>query len=79
MVQAKNPCYQYHIRKISFEGWDALFLALNAVMSGLKHLHDVVHRLIAISREREYFLEIFKIQVDNIILRWVADRVPIYW
>ena len=24
-------------------------------------------------------LEIFKIQVDDIILPWVADRVPKYW
>ena len=26
-----------------------------------------------------HFLEIFKIQVDDIILSWVADGVPIYW
>ena len=29
--------------------------------------------------EREHFLEIFKIQVDYIILPWVADGVPVYW
>ena len=29
-----------------------------------------------IPREREHFLEIFKIQVDDIILPWVADWVP---
>ena len=27
-------------------------------------------------REREHFLEIFKIQVDDIIISWVADVVP---
>ena len=27
-------------------------------------------------REREHFLEIFKIQVDDIILPWIADGVP---
>ena len=32
------------------------------------------------SRERENFLEIFKIQVDDIILPWViAEGVPMYW
>ena len=31
-----------------------------------------------IFREREHFLEIFKIQVDDIILPWVADGVPMY-
>ena len=30
-------------------------------------------------RERKYFLEIFKIQVDDIILPWVADGIPMYW
>ena len=25
------------------------------------------------------FLEIFKIQVDDIILPWVTDGVPMYW
>ena len=30
-------------------------------------------------REREHFLEILKIQVDDIILPWVADAVPMYW
>ena len=30
-------------------------------------------------RERGNFLEIFKIQVDDIILPQVADRVPVYW
>ena len=29
--------------------------------------------------EWEHFLEILKIQVDEIILPWVADGVPIYW
>ena len=28
---------------------------------------------------KEQFLEIFKIQVDDIILSWVADGVPMYW
>ena len=28
------------------------------------------------TREREHFLEIFKIQVEDIILPWVADGVP---
>ena len=32
-----------------------------------------------IPREREHLLEIFKIQVDDIILPWVADGVPMYW
>ena len=33
-------------------------------------------------RERKHFLEIFKIQVDEIILQELADvnvHVPIYW
>ena len=30
------------------------------------------------NREREHFLEIFKIQVDDIILPLVADEVPMY-
>ena len=30
-------------------------------------------------REREHLIEIFKIQVDDIILPWVADCVPMYW
>ena len=30
-------------------------------------------------RERERFLEIFKGQVDDIILPWVADGVTMYW
>ena len=30
-------------------------------------------------REREHFLEIFKIQVEDINLLWVADGVPMYW
>ena len=30
-------------------------------------------------REREHFLEIIKIQVDDIILPWVADGVTMYW
>ena len=29
-------------------------------------------------REREHFLEIFKIQVDYIIIHWVADGVTIH-
>ena len=32
-----------------------------------------------IIREREHFLEILKIQVDDIILPWVAEGVPMYW
>ena len=31
------------------------------------------------NREREHILQIFKIQVDNIILPWVADGVPKDW
>ena len=27
-------------------------------------------------REREHFFELFKIQVDDIILPWIADGVP---
>ena len=30
-------------------------------------------------KEREHFLEILKMQVDDIILPWVADWVPMYW
>ena len=30
-------------------------------------------------KEREHNLEIFKIQVDDIILPWVGDGVPMYW
>ena len=30
-------------------------------------------------REREHFLEIFKIQVDDIILPGVADGVTMHW
>ena len=30
-------------------------------------------------REREHFLEILKKQVDDIILPWVADGIPMYW
>ena len=32
-----------------------------------------------LSREREYFLEILKRHVDDIILPWVADGVTMYW
>ena len=31
------------------------------------------------ARERENFLEIFKIQVDDTILPWVENGVPMYW
>ena len=31
-----------------------------------------------LGREREDFLEIFKIHVDDIILLWVADGVSMY-
>ena len=31
------------------------------------------------TRERENFLEVFKIQVDDIILPWVADGISMYW
>ena len=31
-----------------------------------------------IYREREHFLEIFKRHVDDIILPWLADGVPMY-
>ena len=34
---------------------------------------------LSLTRERKHFLEIFKIQVDDIILPLVADRVPMYW
>ena len=27
----------------------------------------------------EHFLEIFKIQVDDIIMPWVTDGAPMYW
>jgi hypothetical protein len=32
-----------------------------------------------LGREREHCLEIFKIQVDDIILPWVVDGVPMHW
>ena len=32
-----------------------------------------------ISKTKDNDLEIFKIQVDDIILPWVTDRVPMYW
>ena len=28
---------------------------------------------------KEHFLEVFKIQVSDIILPWIVDRVPMYW
>ena len=31
------------------------------------------------SKTKDKDLEIFKIQVDNIILPWVTDGVPMYW
>ena len=31
------------------------------------------------SKTKDKDLEIFKIQVDDIILPWIADGVPIYW
>ena len=43
------------------------------IMTTLKLIEEVV------PREREHFLKIFKIQVDDIILPWVADVVPMYW
>ena len=36
-------------------------------------------KCLGVLREREHFLEMFKIQVDDIILPWVADGVPLYW
>ena len=32
-----------------------------------------------IPKTKDKNLEIFKIQVDDIILPWVADGVPMYW
>ena len=37
------------------------------------------NRFMELSRGREHFLEIFKVQVDDIILPWVVDGVPMYW
>ena len=31
------------------------------------------------AKTKDNDLEIFKVQEDDIILPWVADRVPMYW
>ena len=47
-------------------------LSERKILPPSNQMRDEAQRL----REREHFLELFKIQVDN-ILPWVADGVPI--
>ena len=42
------------------------------------HSDNILHCLVFI-QGKGTLLEIFKIQVDDIILPWVADGVPMYW
>ena len=42
------------------------------------YISKVAIQNVEIIRERENFLEIFKREVDDIILPWVADGVPMY-
>ena len=43
----------------------------------IKEVIRVEIKVYLLIRDRE--LEILKLQVDNIILPWVADGVPMYW
>ena len=53
--------------------YDKEILILRTSFNRLEHIFHIIPD----SRERKHFLEILKIQVDNTILPWVADGVPI--
>ena len=36
-------------------------------------------KFVCLAKTKDKDLEIFKIQVEDIILPWVADGIPMYW